>query len=880
MMIRKRFTTALLTAIVASGWAQDSVRITVDGNKPGNAVAPTLHGVFFEEISHGGEGGLYAEMIQNRGFEEADIPPGMKLEGGFIVPPRTPHFSMPHNGISDWKMEWPLTSAYPAWSAHVSGTASVQLGVTTDHPLNNATPHSLQVSVSSADAHNEAAVENEGFWGMNVVDGDGYLLKFYVRGPKYTGHIIARLRGQDNRILAEYVFDAVKSGARVVDDKDKAGTAAGGVSKGRQQGAAPAAGWKEYQTKLKAKGSDPKAHLELAFDRPGVVWLDFVSLFPEKTFHNRPNGLRQDLAEYIAELKPAFIRWPGGCFVEGITIQSAPDWKETIGPVEKRTGTYSPWGYWTSNGFGYHEYLQYCEDIGAAALYVFNAGVSCDFRSGTFIADDSLQPYIQNALDAIEYAIGPVTGKWGKLRAAAGHPAPFPLKYVEVGNEQSGPRYAERYNRFYDAIKTKYPQIQLMASMGIGDVNEYTLRGMKKVDFADEHAYKGAGWAMTHFDHFDRYKRGNWNLYVGEYATNGGVGSGNLEASLSDAVYIMGMEKNGDLVKMSSYAPLLVNTNDIDWPVNLINFDDSRSFARISYYTIKLFNENRADLNWATSTVVAQPAVKKPAFAGGIGLSTWDTRTEYKDIEVIQDGKTIFSSDFVHGLDNWSMPRGHWEVRDSALAQTAGGAQRLAYLKGRTFDRYTLKLKARKLDGYNAFIIPFAMKDSNTMYRVHIGAWVNRVSMFEKVTGGFDVSNISSPVNLKDTIAAGRWYDIRLEVGLDSVSCYLDGKLLISYKEPERLFAIAGRQDSTGDVIVKVVNAYDHPMSTEILLQGAGDVRSGQLTTLTAPSLTDENSFERPRAFVPRTSPIGVDDQRVKVKLEPNSINVIRVKKE
>ena len=842
----------LLAAMGSAGQAQDSARITVDGSKPGNIVAPTLHGVFFEEISHGGEGGLYAEMIQNRGLEDADIPPGMSLENGYIVPPRTPHFSMPHNGVSDWKMEWPLTSAYPAWSSHVYGAASVELEVTTVHPLNSATPHSLQVNIGSADVHNEAAVENEGFWGMNVVGGDNYRLKFYSRAPKYTGHFIARLRGRDNRILAEHIFTVVKGDP----------------------------GWVRYTALLTAREGDPGAHFELAFDRPGVAWLDFVSLFPEKTYHQRPNGLRRDLAEYIAGLKPAFIRWPGGCFVEGITIQSAPDWKNTIGPVEKRIGTYSPWGYWTSNGFGYHEYLQYCEDIGAAALYVFNAGVSCDFRSGTFIEDDSLQPYIQNTLNAIEYAIGPLSGKWGRARAAAGHPAPFPLKYVEVGNEQQGPRYAERYNRFYTAIKDKYPQIQLMASMGIGDVNEYTLRGMRKVDFADEHAYKGAGWAMNHFDHFDHYKRGNWNLYAGEYATNGGVGSGNLEASLSDAVYIMGMEKNGDLVKMSSYAPLLVNTNDVDWPVNLINFDDSRSFARISYYAIKLFNENRADVNLAVSAVIPPPAVKKPAFAGGIGLATWDTKTAYKDIEVVVDGKIVVKSDFIHDLDGWSMPRGHWELRDSSLVQTAEGAQRLAYLKDRSFDRYTLRLKAKKLEGYNAFIIPFGIKDSNTMYRVHIGAWVNRVSMFEKVTRGFDVSNLSSPLNLKDTIAVGRWYDIRLEVGLDSVACYLDDKLLISYAEPERLFAIAGRSDPRGDVLVKVVNAYDHPMETEITLQGMDVSRwSGELTTLTAPLLTDENSYDHPLEYIPRSAAIKIGGDKVRVKLAPYSINVVRLVK-
>ncbi|HEU4901429.1 MAG TPA: alpha-L-arabinofuranosidase C-terminal domain-containing protein, partial [Flavisolibacter sp.] len=524
-----------------------------------------MHGVFFEEISHAGEGGLYAELIQNRGFEEANLPQGTRLENGFIVPPRTPHYSMPNNGVSDWKMEWPVKSAHPAWTQRANGMAGLQLSITNTRPLNEATPHSLQVTIAKADHLNTADVVNEGFWGIKAVAGNAYNLQFYLRTGDYKGNVTALLQEETGQTLAAAKFTTVSTNNQ----------------------------WKKYSASLKAVAGSQNAKFVLRFDRPGTVWLDFVSLFPAKTYKNRPNGLRQDLAQYIADLKPAFVRWPGGCFVEGINIQSAPDWKRTIGPVEKRPGSYSPWGYWTSDGFGYHEYLQYCEDIGAAALYVFNAGVSCDYRSGTFAPDDSLQPYIQNALDAIEYAIGPVTTKWGKVRAAAGHPKPFPLRYVEVGNEQHGPRYAERYNRFYEAIKTKYPSVQIMASMGIGDVNDYTLNKMKKVDYTDEHAYKAAGWAMMHFDHFDQYKRGNWDMYVGEYATNAGVGAGNMEAALNDAIYIMSMEKNGDLVKMSSYAPLLVNTNDVDWPVNLINFNASQSFARISYYAIKLFNENR-----------------------------------------------------------------------------------------------------------------------------------------------------------------------------------------------------------------------------------------------------------------------------------------------
>ena len=830
--------------------AQQKANVTIDVIAKGAPVSKELHGVFFEEISHAGEGGLYAELIQNRGFEEANIPTGMRLEGNRIVPPASPHFMLPGNQVSDWKMEWNLASDYPAWSAKENGNALVKISRTGIQPLNSATPHSLQVEITKADNRNTASVINAGFWGIKVDAKEKYLLNFYLRHSNYTGTVTAMLQNENDSVLAKEVI-AVK----------------------------PGAGWQKYQATLAAFKSSPKAKFVLAFNKAGKVWLDFVSLFPQHTFNNRPNGLRKGLAQYIADLKPAFIRWPGGCFVEGINIQSAPDWKNTIGPVEKRPGTYSPWGYYTSDGFGYHEYLQYCEDIGAAALYVFNAGVSCEYRSGTFAPEDSMQPYIQNALDAIEYAIGPAGSKWGKLRAAAGHPKPFPLKYVEIGNEQHGPRYAERYNVFYKAIKAKYPQMQIMASMGIGDVNDYTLRKMEQVDFVDEHAYKGAGWAMTHYDHFDKYKRGKWKMYVGEYATNAGVGAGNMEAALNDAVYIMAMEKNSDLVKMSSYAPLLVNTNDVDWPVNLINFDNASSFARISYYAIKMMNENKPAVNVATKVNIEMPAVKKPSFSGGIGLATWDTKTAYKDIEIISDGKTVYKSDYINALNDWSMLRGTWEVRDSALTQTAEGAQQFAMLKNKSFDSYTLKLKAKKLDGYNAFIIPFAIKDSNTFYRAHIGAWVNKVSVFEKVSNGYDVSNISAATNLPDTIATNRWYDIRLEVGLDTVKCYLDDKLLMTFTEPDKFFCIAGVDDKTADVIVKMVNAYAIEMPVDIDGQHAAPFAStATLTSLSSPGLQDENSFANPKAFVPRAEAVTIGGNKFTITVKPYSINILRLK--
>ncbi len=850
-MIKKIFLLFIIVPAYKYTISQTRAIIRIDASKTGAAISPNLHGIFFEEISHGGEGGLYGELLQNRGFEESSLPLATHLADGFIVPERTPHFSLPNNGISDWKMEWPIKNQWPAWSLQTSGQADIVLALTQQNPLTSATPHSLQVSINKVDTGGKNNLVNGGFWGINCIKGDNYNLSFYLRTDNaFKGPLTASLQSEAGTVLAAHTFSSL-----------------GGSE------------WKKYDCRLTAEGTDGKARFVLSFGSTGTVWLDMVSLFPEKTFMHRPNGLRADLAQYIADLKPAFVRWPGGCFVEGINVENTPSWKKSLGPLEKRPGTYSVWGYWSSDGFGYHEYLQFCEDIHAAALYVFNIGVSCDFRSGTYVPDEKVDSVIANILDGIEYALGPVTSKWGSLRAANGHPQPFPLKYVEVGNEQSGPRYAARYNRFYKAIKDKYPGIKIVASMGIGDVNQYTLAGMKAVDIADEHAYKSAGWPMNHFDHFDKYKRGNWDMYVGEYATNGGVGAGNMNAALSDAVYIMSMERNSDLVKMSSYAPLLVNVNDIAWPVNLINFNASKSFARISYYAIKLFNENRPDINLSTTVQIIPPSRKINSFAGGIGLGTWDTQTEYKDIEVKQNGRVVYKSDFINHPGHWQLLRGQWKTADSALYQTAEGAQFLALLNGRSFDTYTLTLKARKKNGYNAFIIPFAVKDSNTYLRAHIGSWVNSHCVFEKVTGGYEVSGVTDQLKLKQPIEKDRWYDIRLEVTADKVDCYLNGELLMTYKEPGKIFSISGRDKKTGDIIIKLVNAGDQPCTTKVIVSGnAPFSKQASLITLASASGEAENSFEYPRAYTPAVTLVNNASNDVEIQLKPFSINVLRLK--
>ena len=823
--------------------------ISIQADQLGAKVSPTLHGAFFEEISHGGEGGLYAELIQNRGLEDSQIPLGDTVKEGKLLPPKTPHYSMGNGQVADWWMPWTVSSDFPAWSA--VNSSCVDLRLSDLHSLNSATPHNLQIIIKKDNAN--AGVQNAGFWGINMQRGETYLLQFYIYSDGYySGNVQASIVSQEGKKIIFKTFP---------------------ISRKK--------GWVKYSAEMTASETDTKAHFEMTFDQKGILQLDFVSLFPKHTFKNRRNGLRADLAQKIADLKPAFLRWPGGCFVEGINIQSAPNWKETIGPVEQRKPTFSVWDYYTSNGFGYDEYLRFCEDIGAKGLYVFNVGLSCEMRSGTYVTGDTVQQYIQSALDAISYALDPVTTYWGALRAKNGHSKPYPLAYVEVGNEQHGKLYAERYNLFYDAIHKKYPQIQIIANMGIGDIDPNTLKYMDHVDYADEHSYKGAYWSMGNYDHFDKYARNHlWKMYVGEYATNNGVGRGNMIASLSDAVYIMSMEKNSDLVKMSSYAPLLVNVNDEDWPVNLINFDNEKSFGRISYYMLKMMNENKSTVNVHTDCHLVQPAsVLQDAFTGGIGLATWDTHSEYKDIQVEQNGKIVYKSDFSNGGKDWQAIRGSWSIKDSAYAQMADGAQTFAYLPNQAFANYTLKLKARKLEGYNGFIIPFAVKDSNTFNRIHIGAWVNAVILVESVTNGYDVGNLSSPARLPFKIELNKWYDITINVHNDSVSAYIDGQLLIKYKEPSKYFAIAGLDENKKEIIIKLVNAYNVPYPTKIKLSGISKLATiGTITTLSSSSGEAENSFEFPEKYVPITKKIDGISKDFDLDIPPFSINIIRLK--
>jgi len=838
-MLRSLLFWAILLLLVPQPPAPRSAgTITVDASRPGHEIPANLYGIFFEEISHAGDGGLYAELIQNRGFEDSRLPPMCKLENGFVVPPRTPHFDT--GKPSEWRLRWNVTSETPAWTLDAGG-GSAEMRLTDATPLTEATPHSLLVEVKAVPAGVAVAVRNEGYWGINVQQGSQYRLSLYARSDgSFKGPITARLESADGRVLA-----SAPIASRLAN------------------------GWTKFEATLTATDTDPKARFALHLGSTGTVGFDFVSLFPAKTWRDRPNGLRPDLAEIIAGLRPGFVRWPGGCFAEGINIESRPQWKRSIGRLEDRTGTYSPWGYWSTDGFGYHEFLQFSEDLGADALFVVNVGVSCSMRSGTFLEDDALPGLIHDALDAIEYAIGPVSSRWGALRARHGHPAPFPLKYIEIGNEQRGERYGERVAMFYKAIKAKYPRMQIALSSWIAGVDQRIIDAAGKIDIVDEHAYKPLHWAIENFDSFAAYKRQGWDLYIGEFATNAGVGRGNVLAMLNDAAYMMSMEKNSDLVKLGSYAPLLENVNDRDWPVNMIHFDSSRAYLRATYYANKLFAENLPTINLAT-VVDYTPATSKPITAR-VGLGTHNTAAEFKDVTIERNGQTLFRSNF-SSADGWTPEgrRGRWSVVDGAYRQEEQ-AIAWSYIPETGGADYTVSLEARKLSGLEGFIIPVGVADGRRV-QWNVGGWGNTrhaVQAADAVVGE----------QQRGSIETGRWYDIRIDVRDRTIRGYLDGQLVQERTLPriDKVLAISGRDAKSGDIIIKVVNSAPEAAAMTVNISGATPA-SGTATVLRSDNPLEENSFDEPTKIVPQTSPLTVRGGAVSHTFEPYSLTILRLR--
>jgi len=784
------FAIKLLAPLVALGasalgvFGQASLTVNVD--KPVHSVAPTLWGIFFEDINLDADGGIYPELVRNRSFEDSDQP--------------------------------------DFWTLSDSNGGKSAFAINSNQPLNSFNRHSLHVTLDGS-----LTLENKGYWGMNIVKGDTYIFKLAARtAGSFGGPLTVRLLGESGNELAR-----------------------GEVTGLTQE-------WRYHSIHFTAATGDPKAHLQISAAGTGSFFLDMVSLMPGKTW--KDHGLRIDLAQSLDGLHPAFMRFPGGNWVEGEDVAHMYHWKYTIGDIDARTPLWNTWGYNTTQGLGFHEYLQLCEDLGATPLFCINAGMT--LRDSVPLS--RMGEWIQDALDAIEYANGPITSVWGSIRAKNGHPAPFGLKYMEIGNENGGPDYRQRWALIYHAIKDKYPHIQLIADVWGGHPPS------PAPDLIDEHYYDTPEFFMRQATRYDNYDRKGPKIFIGEYAVTQHAGKGNLRAAIGEAAFMTGMERNSDIVAMASYAPLFVNLNHRAWNPDLINFDSSRWYGLPSYYVQQMFSENRGDVSLSSS--VESPQTESAPNAGAIGVGSWSTRVEYKDILVTSEGKTLFSSDFSRGTEGWKLlGDGQWTVTDGALRQNSENQNVRAIIGDKSWTDYTYSLKARKLGGAEGFLVLFRVNNDDEKCWWNLGGWGN-------TQHGVEMNEILTQA--PGSIETGRWYDIRIEVKGPSIKCYLDGKLIHDIRRTSlaSLYASATRDSKSGDIILKVVNGAADTIDTTVHLKGANKLAGAvNAIVLTSENPADENSLDAPYKVSPKTETFNIKFPDFQHSFPGNSLTILRV---
>jgi alpha-L-arabinofuranosidase len=710
------------------------------------------------------------------------------------------------------------------WTLDKGSGATAEMEIDSHTPLNPVNRHSLRVHLNGP-----IALVNRGYWGMNIAQKEKYELTFYARATNgFKGPVKASLETANGRTAAS---------GQVTGVTDK---------------------WQRFALELTATESDSNASLKLAVDGQGTLWLDMVSLLPQRTW--KEHGLRLDLAQMLSDLRPAFMRFPGGCWVEGDDMAHMYHWKETIGDVSHRQPLWNIWAYNATHGLGFHEYLQLAEDLGATPLFCINVGMS--HRENVPL--DQMGQWVQDALDAIEYANGSTNSVWGAQRAQHGHPAPFNLKYLEIGNENGGPAYQDRYALFHDAIKARHPEIHLVANVPTEQ---------RPADIVDEHYYSSPEFFIGQAHRYDTYPRDGSKIFVGEYAVTAGCGQGNLRAAVGEAAFMTGMERNADVVAMASYAPLFVNVNHKRWNPDLINFDSSRAYGIPSYFVQQMFSENRGDT--ILPVEVQSPATSEAPKGGAIGVGTWLTEAEFKDIKVIHDGQTVFTTDFASGTEGWHLHGGNWKTEGGVFRQTSREENVRAILGGKSWTDYTYSLKARKLGGAEGFLILFNVQDEDSKAWWNIGGWGNRQHAIE--LGGIVGKEVPGQIE------TGRWYDIRIEVNGSHIKCYLDDKLVHDVGSPvtQSLYASATRIGSDGEVILKLVNVSSKELTTQIDLAGLGQIRGlAKLITLTSAKPSDENSLAEPMRVAPVTQQVPIPGPKFERTFPGNSVTVLRIAQE
>ena len=553
--------------------------MVIQADQIGAQIQPTMYGLFFEDINYGADGGLYAELVKNRSFE------------------------FPQN-----LMGWVTFG---------------NVKLMNDGPFER-NPHYVRLG-NSGHGHKHTGLENEGFFGIGVKKGAEYRFSVWARGQKQRIRVelIKNSTMEENQVFAARDLE--------IDSKE----------------------WKKYEITLRSNLTEPKAHLRIFLTSGGTLDLEHISLFPVDTWMGRENGLRKDLVQALYDIKPGVFRFPGGCIVEGTDLETRYNWKNTVGPIENRPLNENRWhytfthrffpDYFQSYGLGFYEFFLLSEDIGAEPLPILNCGLACQFQNGNpeaHVAVCDLEPYIQDAIDLIEFANGDTSTTWGKLRVDMGHPEPFNLKFLGIGNEQWGKEYPERLKPFVEALRKAHPEIKIVGSSGPnseGDQFEYLWPEMKKleVDLVDEHFYRPEAWFLNSGMRYDSYDRNGPKVFAGEYACHGrGKKWNHFNAALMEAAFMTNLERNADIVHMATYAPLFAHVEGWQWRPDMIWFDNLRSVRTCSYYVQQLYALNKGT-NVVPLNMDGKPVAGVEGQDGLFASAVWDAESGCYIVKVI-----------------------------------------------------------------------------------------------------------------------------------------------------------------------------------------------------------------------------------------------------
>lgn len=803
----KKLTSILSASVLAMSIpAAAQASFSLDAAQRGPAIGNLHYGIFFEEINFAGDGGLYAELVSNRSFEDATTP------------------------------KW--------WNSSVGASMKI---VGSD--LNNAQTNALEVSFTRTDAY----INNQGFWGMNIVSGQKYKVSFFVKAPAgYNSTIKASLASSSGSDLGNVSLNVAGTGA-----------------------------WEKVSGEIIATGSDAKGSFRLTPAKKATLTFDVVSLFPP-TYKDRPNGCRIDLAEKLKALKPAFVRFPGGCYVEGEWSNGSTnrfEWKNTIGPIETRRGHMNvPWKYRVSDGLGLHEMLQLTEDLGAEPLFVCNIGLG----HGWTAPYNEIGEYLQECLDLLEYCNGDVTTKWGAVRAANGHPEPFNLRLIEVGNEnyQAGSdarsdHYAERYIQFYNAIKAVHPEAIVIGDVEAWGTDNPSWRNNHPVDAVDEHYYRSPDWFKGCYAKYDAYDRRGPKVYVGEYAVTQNYGTnGNLEAALGEAIYMCGMERNSDHVVMNSYAPIFINENVLNdntinvWRPDMIRFNASQSYGTPSYYVQQLMPNSKGKVNLKISE-------NGNLNAGGhkVGFSTWATTVKYDNVKVSNlDGSVVFTDDFSNA-NEWNLSSG-WNTNGGALNMTDGSKEGgLVYCAKTCPDNFIFEFDATKVSGKEGFLVAFNVGDQNNYVWFNVAGWNNTQHAIEICSNGAK----STFMTAGGSITTGKTYHGKIVLNGTHVVCSLDDQVIFDCNLPidRKVYTTASIDDEAGLVYFRAVNYTTEDQAVSVDLANC-DLNSAESTVLGSTDRMAENTTSNPNNIVPVQGSVAVSGNKLTFTAPANSLTIVR----